>query len=483
MNRRRQTPASSARPCFTSAVGLYQFSPQQVCRPSTEQEIVQAVQQAAKEQVRVRAIGALHSAVPLPATEGLCLVLEDYCQVVKVEGLLVTVQSGMRLRSLNDFLATQGLALPTLGTIAEQSVAGAISTGTHGGSLHCQSLSGYVQSLSIVRADGRVIQLHRGEDVFNAGAIALGALGIISTVTFSCVRAFSLQTQVRTVPMPTLLETFEAIHQENQFVDMRYSPITDQVHMALINPMRSPSLKRDANSLNHHLNSSAQNTSSFYHKLTQTLTDKINKTAQKLFATHKFNALQRWGIQRYDRRLYAEVSGRSDFVLTHFDATSTDLLSNEAETNINLEPVADMEVAISYDLASAALRVLREHFQRSQRFPSMHIHLRTQAAEPFWLSPTCQEPICWLEFWEYPSTGKFFKEMLTLLKPFSPRGHWGKQLPANPAEQYARWSDFVDIRQQWDPKGMFSNAYLDSIFQPVPSAAALVEQQGIFHSA
>ena len=446
-----------ARPLLKSAVGLYQFSPKAVSRPTTEAEIVQIIQFAARHQLRVKAIGALHSVVPLPTTDGLCIALDQYNQVLEINNNLVTVQSGIRLWELNDVLADQGLALPILGTIAQQTVAGAISTGTHGGSLYHTSLSGYVQSMRMVRADGSVVEIDHTEEQFNAVAIALGTLGILSTITFQCVPAFSLQTEVHTLPMEELLTRFHEIHTHNQYVDIRYSPITDQAHTALINPTPEP--------LNENGGWHPTQTSPFV----LVLTDWMNKLAQRLFLTHRFNRLQRWGIQHYDRSIYSSAYGRSDFVLTHFDSTSTDLMANEERGN--LDPVADMEVAIPYDQACEALALIRDHFRTTQRFPCMHIHLRCEAAEPFWLSPTRGQPICWMEFWEYPLTGQFFQEMIDLLTPFNPRGHWGKQLPVmlgkSPAlqlsQQYTKWKDFIKIRHQWDPHGMFTNSYLDQV--------------------
>ncbi|MEL6260393.1 MAG: FAD-binding protein [Cyanobacteria bacterium J06626_6] len=430
-----------------SAVGLYQFSPAAIAQPATEADLIQIVRYAAQQQLRVRATGAMHSAVPLPATEGLCVALDRYQNVLQVTGNLVTVQSGIRLHILNDYLAQKGLALPILGTIALQTVTGAISTGTHGGSLYHASLSSYVESMRIIRADGSVVTVHRNDQVFAGAAIALGALGLISTITFRCIPAFSLCTSVHRMPMTALLTRFDDIHRQNQYVDLRYSPITDQAHAALINPSTVPLTS----------NGGWETTTTPHWQ--QRITDRTNKLAQRLFLTHRFNRLQRWGIQRYDRHIYAPAYGRSDFVLTHFDATSTELLANDAREN--LDPVADMEVAVPYKKAVTALATLRDYFGRSQRFPCMHIHIRTQAAEPFWLSPTRGQPICWLEFWEYPRTGKFFADMLRLLRPFDPVGHWGKQLPGPPQQQYPHWEDFVALKQDWDREGRFSNAYLE----------------------
>lgn len=438
-------------PVFKSAVSLYEFSPATAVYPTTEDEIVQIVQAAACQHLSVRAIGSLHSAAPIPATEGVCLVLNRYNRVVSVAGSLVTVQAGMKLWELNQILTQHNLALPILGTIVQQTVAGAISTGTHGGSLHHQSLSGYVQSLRLVRSDGRVIEVDRAHDLFPAIGLSMGLLGIISTVTFACVPAFCLRSEVLTLPMNCLLDRFDQIQRSNRYVDMRYSPITDTMHLVLMNPTETrienggwqPTVKS---------------------KRAWKRTDQINKLAQRVFHTHRFNWLQRWCIQSYDRTIYASPYGRSDFVLTHFDATSDDLIANGDE---DLDPVSDMELAVPYAAAQAALACLRTHFHQTHRYPCMHVHIRCSAADEFWLSPAYQQAICWLEFWEYPRTGQFFREMVELLKPFGFRGHWGKQIPVEPdylKSQYDKWHDFLGLQQSWDPDRQLSNPYLDKYF-------------------
>lgn len=443
-------PAPQPSQVMKSAVALYSFTPSQVVHPTTEAEIVAVVQVAAQQHWPVRAIGALHSAAPIPATEGVCLVLDRYNQVTQITDMLVTVQAGMTLAALNQVLAQHQLALPIMGTIVQQTVAGAISTGTHGGSLHHASLSSYVQALRLIRADGTVLDIDGAQDVFKAVAISMGLLGIISTVTFRCVPAFCLQSQVCSLPMAKFLQEFNQIQQTNRYVDMRYSPITDTVHLVLINPTAplanggwSPIGKT---------------------KQQWQRTEFINKLAQRLFRTHRWNWLQRWCYQQYDQTIYASPYGRSDFVLTHFDATSDDLIANGDGA---IEPVGDMEIAIPYEQVPTALLCLRQHFQRTGRYPTMHIHLRCMAADDFWLSPAYGQTICWLEFWEYPCNGQFFQEMVELLKPFPGRGHWGKQIPFAPLaikSEYAKWSDFLALRQAWDPDRRFANACLDRYF-------------------
>ena len=441
------------RQIVNSAVSLYSFSPRTVAHPNTEAEIVQVIQTAARQNLKVRTIGSLHSAAPIPATDGVCIVLDRYKNLVNIEGCLVTVQAGMKIWELNEILAAHNLALPTMGTIAEQTVSGAISTGTHGGSLEHKSLSGYVQALRLIRADGSILQLDCSQDIFKAAAISIGLLGIVSTVTFQCVPAFSLQSQVISLPMDTFLQQFDEINQNNKYVDIRYSPIADKVQIVLINPTEEP-IKENGG----------------WHPVEMTqikrkITDSINKFAQRLFEKYRLNWLQRLCLEQYDRTIYSATFGRSDFVLTHFDATSTDITTNEELTDF--EPVGDMEIAVSYDEARAALSCIRDRFHKIQKYPTMHIHIRCTAADDFWLSPAYKQAICWLEFWEYPHTGEFFDRMIELLKPFNIRCHWGKQIFVEQKylkQQYEKWHDFILLREAWDSNGMFSNPCLDSYF-------------------
>lgn len=435
-----------------SAVSLYSFSPHTVAHPNTEAEIVQIIQTAAQQNLKVRTIGSLHSAAPIPATDGVCIVLDRYKNLVEIEGCLVTVQAGMKICELNEILAAHNLALPTMGTIAEQTVSGAISTGTHGGSLEHKSLSSYVRALRLIRADGSILQLDSSQDIFEAAIVSMGLLGIVSTVTFECVPAFSLQSQVISLSMDAFVQQFDEINQNNKYVDIRYSAIADKVQIVLINPTEE--LLKD-NGGWHPVQ---------MNPIEKKVTNSINKSAQRLFENYRLNWLQRLCLEQYDRTIYSAPFGRSDFVLTHFDATSTDITTNEVT---DFEPVGDMEIAVPYDKACAAINCIRNHFHKIQKYPTMHIHIRCTAADDFWLSPAYKQAVCWLEFWEYPHTGKFFNQMLELLKPFDLRCHWGKQIFVEPQylkKQYEKWHDFVRLREKYDPNRMFSNPCLDSYF-------------------
>ena len=442
----------SKRRFFRSATLLYNFYPYAAVHPTTEEEIVQIIQEAAQQGLKVKAIGSIHSLAPIPSTEGVCVVLDKYKNIVNIEDSLVTVQAGMKIWELNEILAQHNLALPILGGIDKQTVSGAISTGTHGSSLHYKSLSGYVRALRIVRADGSVLQVDDSQEIFNAIVISMGLFGIISTVTFKCVPAFSLQSEKFTMPMDDLLQKFEDIQQNNKYVNIRYAPITDNVQILLIN--KAPEAVTE-NTGWHPLRKN---------KIERRLETFVTKIALRLFRSYKLNWLQQRVIKQYEEKAYAYPSGRSDFVFTHFEAANDNSIPLADD---NLIPLGDMEIAIPYSQVRAALTVLRNHFHKTRKYPNIYIHIRCAAEEDFWLSPSYKQAICWLEFWEYPRTSEFFEEMVELLKPFNFRCHWGKQIVVNQEylkQQYEKWHDFVQLRQEWDPKGMFSNPCLDKYF-------------------
>ena len=83
-------------------------------------------------------------------TDGTLLSLDALDRVLDVDGTLVRVEAGIRLKALSRELHMRGLAMPNLGDIDAQSLAGALATGTHGTGTKLPNLSrpGRVRSSS-----------------------------------------------------------------------------------------------------------------------------------------------------------------------------------------------------------------------------------------------------------------------------------------------------------------------------------------------
>ena len=105
------------------------------------------------------------------------------------------VQGGIRLRKLNEEANKHGLTMPNLGSIDEQSIIGAFSTGTHGSSLKHGLLSQSVRSLCIVLANGQAVRCsaEKNQELFRAALCSLGALGIITEVEYEMTDAVNIE--------------------------------------------------------------------------------------------------------------------------------------------------------------------------------------------------------------------------------------------------------------------------------------------------
>lgn len=171
--------------------------PELYVQPESLAEIEYAVSLAGRCGRRITTVGAGHSPSDLTCTSGWVMNLDKFDKILHLDPDtgVVTMEAGIRLFQLCEYLNTNGLAMPNLGSINDQSIAGVISTGTHGSSSAHGLLSEDILSLKIVLADGRTHACSPTEDpdLFRAALLSLGALGIIVEVTFQAVPAFSLR--------------------------------------------------------------------------------------------------------------------------------------------------------------------------------------------------------------------------------------------------------------------------------------------------
>lgn len=174
----------------------YTSLPELFIQPESLEEVEKAVNLARKCRRRITTTGCGHSPSDITCTSSWLINLDNFNRVLSLDkdtGICV-VQAGIRLFQLSDALDAAGLALPSLGSINEQSLAGAISTGTHGSSLHHGLISEIILALKITLADGTTTSCSptHNPDLFRAALLSLGALGILVEITLRAVPSFSL---------------------------------------------------------------------------------------------------------------------------------------------------------------------------------------------------------------------------------------------------------------------------------------------------
>jgi FAD/FMN-containing dehydrogenase len=216
---------------WTNWAGNQTCSPTKIERPLTEAQLVTIVKQAAKTGKRVRPVGSGHSFTAIVCTDDIIVSLEHLNQVkaIDTEAGLVTVQAGISLDHLNQRLAQSGLAMTNLGDIAYQSLAGAISTGTHGTGARFGGLATQIRGMRIVTATGDVVSATPDEEpeLFHTARVGLGALGIIAELTLAVEPAFRIHAVEGPQPLSEVLGQWPTSIATHDHYEFFYIPGTD----------------------------------------------------------------------------------------------------------------------------------------------------------------------------------------------------------------------------------------------------------------
>ncbi|MEX0799796.1 MAG: D-arabinono-1,4-lactone oxidase [Dehalococcoidia bacterium] len=420
-----------------------QCEPAAVHRPETEEQLAAIVRRAAAEGQRVKVVGAGHSFTGIALTDGRLVKPDNYGAILgaDVGRGLVTVQAGIQLARLNRELEDMGLAMENLGDIAYQSIAGAISTATHGTGARYGGLATQVAGLRIIAGDGSVIECSEEiePEVFRAARVGLGALGVISAVTLRCVPAFNL----RAVEMPIRVdEVLESLHEhvsENEHFEFFWVPHTGWALTKRNNRTDDPLAPRGR---------------------WQEFRDDI------LLSNLTFGALCRLGrlrpsmIPRLVRMLPG--GGRVEYVDKGYRVFASPRLIRFYE----------MEYAIPAQAATEALNRVREYVRQSGLRISFPVEVRFTAADDIPLSTASGRETCYIAIhvFEGMQYQQYFEGVEHIMDDYDGRPHWGKlhfQTAGTLAPRYPDWDAFQQVRARLDPNGVFSNPYLDRVLGPI----------------
>jgi L-gulonolactone oxidase len=397
------------------------------------------VRAAAAAGERVKVFGAGHSFTAIALTDGHLLSLDDYSQILRTDKQAhrVTVQAGIRLRKLNEALQGQGLAMPNLGDIAYQSIAGAISTATHGTGKSFGGIATQIAGMRIVAGDGSVIECdaEHEPDVFHAARVGLGALGVMSTVTLQCVPAFNLRVVEQPTRVDELLANLDEHVDGNEHFEFFWVPHTGWALTKWNNRTQDPEEPRSR-------------WQEFY--------------ADYLMSNVAFGALCRMGrlrpslIPRLSRMIPS--SGRVEYVDRSYRVFASPRLVKFYE----------MEYSIPREACAEALNRVRKFVEQSGLNISFPVEVRFTAQDDIPLSTAYGRESCYIAVHVYQGMQyqQYFEAVEDIMDDYGGRPHWGKlhfQTAETLATRYPEWDRFQAVRQRLDPHGRFSNAYLDRV--------------------
>jgi FAD-linked oxidoreductase len=429
--------------------GTAAATPARWCRPRSEAEIAAAVKDAAAAGLPVRALGSGHSFTAAAATAGVALDLSGWTGITAADTRtgLVTVRSGTTLRALGAELGALGLAMANLGDIDVQTLAGALSTGTHGTGARLGGLATQIEALELVLADGSVVTCSASSrpDLFAAARVGLGALGVITAVTLRCVPSFTLRADERPMPVEAVLEQFDTLAEANDHFEFYWFPYG-----------RKALVKRN-NRLPPSGSASAPGALPGWRRYWEF----------EVMENGAFGTLCRIGRAR--PRLIPALNRFSSAALS--SRTYTDVSYRVFVTPRRVR-FAESEYAVPRESLVHVIAELRRAVPRLPDPVMFPVEVRVAAADDIWLSTAYDRPSAYVAIHQYAGLPyqDYFGRFEAIVAEVAGRPHWGKlhSLDAGRLRPlYPRFDDFRRVRAEADPEGRFGNAYLTRVFGDV----------------
>jgi L-gulonolactone oxidase len=406
----------------------------------SEEDVVAVVCGAEKRGLRVKVVGSGHSYSAIAqASNAVCVRLSARAWIERIDphNGHVTLWAGAHLGAFCQTLVLHGLALPVLGAIVEQTVAGVICTATHGKGLTVKSLSDYVVGLRFVDGSGTVVNVtDRDEDVLNAARVSLGCLGVLTSITFACVKGFDIELRTRMVSLDHTINHLSR-YQAADYFGFWWFPHTP---WAMLRSSYRVALRPERAYVN----------------------------AQVPKNSWRTKCIEAAYLIGRGKKPAAALMNASQCLLstcrTHLRRDRWDIMF---PCPMATRQIA-MEYAVELDLAAIVLRALQALFKR---YP-VHAPIDVQFgdADKARLSPAHGRITCYIGIavprpfgCELPYR-TLFRELEDLFRRYSGRPHWGKKHSLTASEfghVYPQWNRFSAIRDLYDKHGIFTNSYLD----------------------
>lgn len=412
--------------------------PDAVHQPASTDEVARIVRQAHEAGQRVKVIGAGHSFTATAMTDGVMLRLDNMTQILNVdrEAGQVHVQAGATLHDFCRELHNYGLALPNLGDIDVQSIAGAISTATHGTGSGLGNLATNVVAMTLVNGKGEIVELNEGDPRISIAAVGVGALGVVCEVVLQCVPSFRLHAYETIEYLDDLLDDIPSFAESADHAEFFWMP-----------GARRCQVKRN-----------------------QRTTEDIQRPGKVAYFRDKYVAenLAFGTVCRVGRR-WPSLAPRIAKLVSS-SVSERDLIDDSFRVfaSPRLVRFVEMEYGIPLECLPEAVQRVRE-VTKHLSFPSLFpIEVRVSAADDIALSTGFGRSNGWVAVHQYVGAPyeSYFQQVADIMDSYGGRPHWGKMHYLNAAqlcERYPRWGEFQELRAALDPDGTFRNEYVDRV--------------------
>ncbi|MFE6178641.1 D-arabinono-1,4-lactone oxidase [Streptomyces sp. NPDC056464] len=405
--------------------------------PASVEELAGAIRRAAEDGLKVKAVGSGHSFTSIAATEGVMVRphLLTGIRSIDREAMTVTVEAGTPLKRLNMALAREGLSLTNMGDIMEQTVSGATSTGTHGTGRDSASIAAQIKALELVTAEGSVLTCSEKEnpEVFAAARIGLGALGIVTAITFAVEPVFLLTAREEPMPFARVLAEFDELWTENEHFEFYWFPHTGSTNTKRNN--RSAGPEKPVGQL-------------------------AGWFEDEFLSNGVFQAAQWVG-----RAVPAAIPAIARISSKALSARSYTDIPYKVFTSPRRVRFLEMEYAVPREAVVETLRELRAMVDRSGLRVSFPVEVRTAPADDITLSTASGRDSAYIAVHMVKGTPyqRYFTAAERILTAHEGRPHWGKVHTRDAeylAQVYPRFGEFTALRDRLDPDRLFQNDYL-----------------------
>ncbi|WP_197287682.1 D-arabinono-1,4-lactone oxidase [Streptomyces apocyni] len=431
---------SRPRRAWRNWAGNITSRPHREISPASVDELADAVRQAAEDGRRVKAVGTGHSFTSAATTDGVLIrpeLLTGIRAIDRAAGT-VTVLAGTPLKRLNRALAREGLSLTNMGDIMEQTVAGATSTGTHGTGRDSGSLSAQIVGLELVTADGSVLRCSakgtaEERAVFAAARIGIGALGVVTALTFAVEPIFLLTAREAPMSFDQVTAEFDQHVAENEHFEFYWFPHTNNCSTKRNNRSAGPE-------------------------------DPVGRLSgwfeDEFLSNGVFQAANSLGRAVPPAiPSIAKISSRALSARTYTD------IPYKVFTSPRRVRFMEMEYAIDRSALVETLRELRAMVDRSPLRISFPVEVRTAPADDITLSTASGRETAYIAVHMYRGMPyqAYFTAAERIFTAHGGRPHWGKVHTRDAeylASVYPRFGEFTALRDRLDPERLFGNDYL-----------------------
>ncbi|MEO1168815.1 MAG: D-arabinono-1,4-lactone oxidase [Pseudomonadota bacterium] len=411
--------------------GSVRAAPSEIAQPCDEDELANIV----RDNDRVRVTGAGHSFMPLCETDGALVRLDEMEGTLDIatDGAAAWAPAGWSLAKLTAELWRHGYSLPNQGDVNPQSLAGAISTGTHGTGAELGSLAVIASGFRLMLADGSVVECdaEQGGPLFEAQRVSLGLLGIVLSIRIDLLPAYHLVENIHAVPLAEIQEQWEELAQHHRHVEFWAFPYADDAILKTLDicdPCDPPAKQTDMD----------EKAFALYCKTVRRM--------PKLTASLQHQIMK--GVKPAERRGPAYL-----------------IFPSDRDTRFE-----EMEHQLPRENGFAALNEVIAWIRKKKLPVSFPFEYRLVAGDDIWMSPFNAGPCASISMHQYAKMPwrDLFAEAEPIFRAHGGRPHWAKRHTLRFEDLgalYPQTDDFRAVCRKTDPAGKFANRHLADLFR------------------